>query len=148
MLFCAIGIASITSSTTSLVQGYFAKSWQLAEGIITDASWVNGGGGDGGPTCDKVTYTYKIREASYTGNRIIFGHICFSTNVMPYAKGQNVHVYYNPKEPSQSVLRVGLLSSYWFFMVTGLAFLLFGVGLIWKEKNLTNHSSGTSNGTP
>lgn len=146
MLFCAIGIVSITSSATSLIQGYFAKSWQLAEGVITEASWVNGGGGDGGPTCNKVTYTYKIREASYTGNCIIFGHICFSSDVIPYAKGQNVRVYYKPDEPSQSVLRVGLLSNYWFFMAVGLVFLLFGVGLLWYE-NLT-HSSRTSNGAP
>jgi len=147
-VFALIGIFTISSGVSAIFYGYHSQSWPTTPGIIIKASWLNGGGKNRSPPCNFASYEYEVKGQKLINDRIIFGKFCFTSITAPYSVGQSVSVHYDPISPINSVLHVGIEGRYWFFIIGGLAFLLFGAGLIWYEKHLTHRSSGTPNGAP
>jgi hypothetical protein len=86
---------------------YITSSWPLTEGRITysDARKLGGSSGPKGPvlsvTINEAIYTYHVNDYEY------FGHAPVNSKESK-TPNQTIQVYYNPNNPSQSVLYNGI----------------------------------------
>lgn len=85
---------------------------------------------EGGPTTDvrRLEYTYSVNSHSYTGHRWKFG-IPVATNGChaEFSKGQQVNVFYDLDDPSNSVLLPTDRGALYFGFLVGVLFI--GVSL-------------------
>jgi hypothetical protein len=86
-----------------------SKTWPGTEGRIVQAILVPGGGPRRSPR-PGVTYTYRVNDIEYTGDRINFDDLrnYFHTEVEEvlkrYQPNSPVPVYYDPDQPAASTL--------------------------------------------
>jgi hypothetical protein len=100
---------------TSII-AWQAKRWPKVKGIITVTpreSEIHGGSGLQTKigAIVKLQYEYEVNGIQYTGNTISFNPMITNNPTLLskylefYEKGEEVDVYYNPKNPDISVLR-------------------------------------------
>lgn len=85
------------------------KNWQQVRGVIKTASiGVMRGRFGADHEYDSVNYSYSVNNRSYNGDRASLSFFRGPVLEDPkgYKSGQSISVYYNPKNPSQSVLEL------------------------------------------
>ncbi|KAA0005652.1 MAG: DUF3592 domain-containing protein [Thermoplasmata archaeon] len=96
----------------------------------------------------KIEYSYTVNGVNYSGDKISFEIVSTTdyewaqNKVDLYYKGKNVTVYYNPENPSESVLEKGFPGYPLFptalciiFIIIGLGFITYVIISIRKEKS-------------
>jgi|GEM_PF-2245098 len=67
----------------------------------------------------RLRYIYAVESKTYTGRRYYFGsrNECNASLLRKYPEGSQHTVYYDPKDPSQSTLNVGIHPGLWFWVI-------------------------------
>ena len=130
LVFALIGAAAGVQGTHALVQSRRARSWPAVRGHVTSARFQD--------TADSHTatriyhYAYEVGGRAYSGDREHFGaRIAASRAVLRYRAGDWVNVFYNPADPAHAVLRPRYLKPAHLELFAAVAFLAFGIGVIW-----------------
>jgi len=120
--FVAVGVLVGLFFCYRLVQAVRSKSWPTVEGELSAAGLrqvqyrgVEAGGGSDGASAvvADFSYSYSVDGQTYTGQRVTFSDHVNKTMASlkklqtKYQGQERVVVYYNPANPSQSVLIPG-----------------------------------------
>jgi hypothetical protein len=112
-----------------------ALRWPTAQGEIIDARAVRMSDGESNKVLGEVvTYRYHVAGQLYSNNRLRFGVEPTPTSIVPasdnpyatssiaarYPRGKPVRVYYNPRQPENSVLHPTPNFRVWIILVAGL----------------------------
>ena len=110
-----------------------SKSWPAADGIVTVSEFTSNRDDDGSVTYGaSIAYDYNFNDIPLTGSNVHFGQYSSGdpsygrSIVQKYPVGMQVRVYYDPDDPSTSVLEPG--AGWSSFMVGGIGALF---ALIW-----------------
>jgi Protein of unknown function (DUF3592) len=153
-LIIVLGVATVVK----YIEVRRARSWRAAEGkIIASRSAVRShsvpGPGRSATTSElrnfaDVKYAFKVGDVSHKGTRISIGEDLGNTDVAEklarYPVGAHVTVYYNPKDPTESVLErdppPGLFQGMaWFLALLVSVGVLAGTGLEAIEAIVREH---------
>lgn len=136
LVFVSIGLALLFNSIRGRIKVNVARDWPVAKGLVLESEVVeerlrNATGQATISFVPQISYEYVVNGEKLTGSRVTFGSITFDYQTaleicesFPVEKTTNV--YYNPKDPSDSVLapksKSGLRS-----IVPGVFFILVGI---------------------
>ena len=90
----------------------------------------------------RVQYTYTVEGSSYEGNTIGFGTMSHNEKsdaqeeLKSYPKGKTIVVYYDPENPSDSVLKKGV---FWPMYIVIAVMVIVLIGSIWASFALTKY---------
>jgi hypothetical protein len=111
-----------------------SQNWRSTRGWVTSSravDTVDYTGADGDPVPD-IRYNYIVGGNTHIGKRISFGKIGID-KVARYPVNRNVVVYYDPKDPDQSVLEPGISAVIYLPLWAGIFFVCIPVViLIWS----------------
>ena len=88
---------------------------------------------EGEPIQLQLRYSYAVGSSTYTGKRYYFGSIneCNSELLARYPAGSRQTVFYDPRNPSRSTLRVGVHPRLWLWGFAALiSYPLFWLGIL------------------
>ena len=148
VMFMGTGLLSAAGFIWLIIAEQDKTHWPIADGRVV-SSWVSEQEKQYSDDSDKrsivyspsVTYAYEIGGRSYRSDCIATSEWYTSRRssvekyLRRYQDGAAVKVYYNPRDPSQARLEVGLN---WMYLVFGLVIALFiGLGVwmfaIWRR---------------
>ena len=90
----------------------------------------------------RVTYAYTVEGNNYEGNTVGFGTVSHNERsdaqeeLKSYPKGKSIDVYYDPENPSDSVLKKGV---FWPMYIVIAIMLVILIGSIWASFALTKY---------
>ena len=90
----------------------------------------------------RVQYAYTVEGSSYEGNTIGFGIMSHNEKsdaqeeLKSYPNGKTIDVYYDPENPSDSVLKKGV---FWPMYIVIVIMVIILIGSIWASFALTNY---------
>jgi len=125
-VFLLIGGGLTAWGWTILQNARASATWPTAEGVITASEVTRSSSEDGVSYRPEVAYDYQAGDQFHTSYTIKFGENSYSSRgraeaiAATYPVGQQVTVYYDPEQPSRSVLEPG---------VSGGSYIVLGVGL-------------------
>lgn len=135
-LICSLlgGFAGLVG-VVAILHGSASSNWPSVEGRILRAETSYGGSMQRTKSF-RVSYSYSVNNKQHIGERIgfMFDRGTFS-NVMPYSVGQDVLVYYDPSDSSNTVLLTGVQPYYLFVAGLGIVFIMLG----WVVHRLSPH---------
>jgi len=114
----------------NLIKAKESEEWEGVDGVITSSEISEHRGEDSTTYGADVTYTYRIKGKEYEGDNVTVSEMSTSNYgraqkiVARYPKGDNVVVYYDSSDPSDSVLERGVSGGSWLLPGIGLAFLV------------------------
>ncbi|RMG15009.1 MAG: DUF3592 domain-containing protein [Deltaproteobacteria bacterium] len=134
-----VGLVLMVRQGAELYRGLAARAWPQAEGVVLESGVRRHGsaGTRGGTTYEPwVRYRYTAGGRSWTGTRIWRvgqgSTLAWARGVAAeYPAGRRVRVYYDPEDPSASLLRPGLGGGALVGFFTGLVFFLLAAGFLW-----------------
>jgi len=116
-----------------------SKSWPTVEGEITTAEVLDKRKpGERHSTYKaRIEYQYSVEGVAHSGDRVSFAGDVSSSNrgaaselTARYREGSKVAIYYDPEDPSDSVLEPGMTAMVYLFPAIGGLFLVIGVGIL------------------
>ncbi len=116
-------------------KGYKSKHWPSVEGTVIESRVYYSNGESA-----HMTYSYVVNGRKYTGNNITVESIFWYTTrsagriASRSKKGDRIKVYYNPENPGDSVLKVGVCPETYIGLVLGIIFLLVEIEMIKRSK--------------
>ena len=90
----------------------------------------------------RVKYSYTVEGTTYDGNTIGFGRMSHNERsdaqeeLKSYPKGKTIDVYYDPENPSDSVLNKGV---FWPMYIVIAVMVIMLIGSIWASFALTKY---------
>ncbi|MAS94062.1 MAG: hypothetical protein CMO55_12775 [Verrucomicrobiales bacterium] len=152
--FLAVGIYRMTPSWETIQNARASTSWTETEAKITGAriNVIEGSTSTGTPNRYQPTagYTYQVDGTEYTGENIRFAELDYHNRgarnkaqkvIDPYSNYPTVKAYYNPADPSVSVLEPGVTLATFGAITDSILWLLFGIVilgfaiyLLWPQK--------------
>jgi hypothetical protein len=90
----------------------------------------------------RVTYAYTVEGNNYEGNTVGFGTMSHNERsdaqeeLKSYPKGKTIDVYYDPENPSDSVLNKGV---FWPMYIVIVVMVIMLIGSIWASFALTKY---------
>lgn len=148
-LFLTIGIVLSLFGVKRVYDAHQSVSWLPVSGVITvsnmrvDTSTSTTGVGSRSERttstsyAPEISYDYSLAGVMYSNSDIILGGNVGTGSssrarrlINKYPLGAQVTVYYNPKDPYQSVLERGVHLETWF--VLGLGLGLIGFSMLWR----------------
>lgn len=129
-------------SIIGLYSSYQASSLETTKGIITSVRYPYG-------TLKKtasysIEYEYSVKHAKFTGKREYFGvKLSWRMAETPYSRSEQVTVFYEPENPSASVLRPLDRSAIWLGLLASAIFNFFAVFFIIQLRKGDNIFSNT-----
>ncbi|MDB4474167.1 DUF3592 domain-containing protein [Opitutaceae bacterium] len=144
-----VGIIVTAYGANKVWLGYQSSNWPQTPGIVrsigVEESYKTEKSGSGSHRYKvyeaQLTYDYQVAGRSYTGDRISFGHgptrqrhpVQSVVDGLPIGSG--VTVYYQPDNPSQSVLLPGGFELRpWGFVAVGIVFFFGGFWVALKNR--------------
>ena len=133
LLLGGVGSYLIYDSNRNMAKAAASESWQATQGKILQSDFSVRGLGRKRRATVTVGFRYNVGGKSYTGNRLSFEkQDSFRPRnaealLKPYPKGSNCMVYYNPNNPSDSVLIKGARSANNANLFAGVFFLIAGM---------------------
>ena len=138
LFWCSISFIATVMIAGQLLADLGTGDWPETEGVITSSEVYTSESSEGGTNyCLDISYEYTVDNVNYTGYRVSFSSedSCdsWSQNADDdYPEGKTISVYYDPSDPSESVLETGFagvdffLCCFFIFPLIGLV-MLFGV---------------------
>ena len=148
----AVGVAAgvgVLYATSQIVRALLAQRWDSVEGELAGVRLVHRSSGDalsGSADYSYISYRYHVAGRPYRNDRLRFGPQVAPSSPMPaidpeprddagkarlaarYPTGSPVRVYYNPRNPADSVLYRAPNAAVWVILV---ACLIFGYAALW-----------------
>tara|TARA_B100000282_G_scaffold1908_1_gene1314 strand:+ start:130 stop:600 length:471 start_codon:yes stop_codon:yes gene_type:complete len=90
----------------------------------------------------RVKYSYTVEGSNYEGNTVGFGTMSHNERsdaqeeLKSYPKGKTIDVYYDPENPSDSVLNKGV---FWPMYIVIVVMVIILIGSIWASFALTKY---------
>ena len=120
-----IGLYGLVRMMIIWKKGAQTTQWPAVEGVVTSVgvektrkSASNIGKGNGPKVTfykPRITYSYEIQGKSFIGKQVQYGmakrqrvKLVAQQDICAYSVHQTVRVYYDPNEPKESVLQIGL----------------------------------------
>ena len=148
LFFLAGGFASSIFGALSIYRAYESRGWPGVPGVVVSSKVVRISGSRSrrsGPRrtsrAAAVEYRYVVGDQEHVGRRISFAGTPAGDGardvVRRYPRGADVTVYYDPDDPSSSVLEVGMVSvAPWILIGIGLPFAFIGLAaVIWVVRS-------------
>ena len=133
LVFVTVGLGIAAFGARSVVQARASSTWPRVSGEITHSEVVQSSDSEGVSYSPLVRYDYAVGDQPFTSERICFGLARMSAGLRfartyseRYRIGSVVNVYYDPTQPSSSVLEPGISKQAFLPMAFGLGFALFG----------------------
>ena len=133
-----MGLGFLGGGISMLWSTQKSKSWPHTPGVISESEWRLTNRSNG---IAHIVYRYSVAGQSYDGNNILPGINEYTSTdeeakVRQYRPGSRVTVFYDPSDPQNSCLEVGVLTRNP-FIVLGLAifFTLNGGALAWRLRS-------------
>jgi hypothetical protein len=114
LIFGVIGLGLLVLAIVQMSKAKKASAWPTVPGTVLSSGLEEhrSHDSDGGTSVNyepRVQYQYAIMGSPFTGYRLSFGNASYSYNIAArkiaaYPQGAQVTVYYNPDDPSDSVL--------------------------------------------
>jgi len=139
-VFFLVGFGLLGYGLFQMKQSSAAGSWPTTRGTIVSCSLSDETDSDGDTMyVVKIEYSYSVRGADYTGDRLAFGYGGDSSRkahdaiLAKLQSAEHVDVRYDPREPANAVLSFGVHRSIrttlvfaitWLAFVTGFALIL------------------------
>jgi hypothetical protein len=148
--FTLLGLLFVMIGGFEFRQGMKTNDWPAAAGRIVESKVTSSPGAHHDYTVN-VRYSYEIDGQKFEGDRLRFGNKSYSkwTSAKKeqalYPPREEVQVYYNPTNPSQSVLIKGIGVS-WMMMALGLMALV--IGLVVMFHMVRSRAGATRVGIP
>lgn len=135
--FAVIGLSLFVYSIAALFNAHESRVWPSAAGRILEAQCLYATSKPA-TSARHVKYTYVVGSSSHVGEREYFGiRIANNNCTSGYKENQTVTIFYDPENPSISVLKPGLYKPAVFGLVVGAVFSVFGIGgYFYDRKNL------------
>ncbi len=117
LLFAGAGVLISRWSLSAIVRSRRSRQWPSVSGRVTSSEVSKNSVPRGTTYWANMRYEYEVEGMLYLNDIISFGQNgdatlgMASALVAQYASGQEVKVFYDPKSPKVSCLKVGLLSS-------------------------------------
>jgi len=141
-VFMVAGIAVSCWAANQLWKAFASTRWPSAEGRVISSSVemveevhrLRRGSRIEAPAYRAaVTYSYRVGDALYTGDRVSFGD--YSSSIPGHARniceryppGKTIEVYYDPEDPRVSVIEPGVSVGAVMPLLIGLVFVTVGV---------------------
>ena len=138
-----VGVGAIYLGFISVQKAMQSTDWPSVKGKVVESGIRTEKGPSSSKTGSRdsyhanVIYEYDVIGKVYTGRKVGFGEYgredeVHATKISEkYPEGEAVDVYYDPDQPSDSVLEPGSHGLPWFYIALGFPFLLFGGGLLY-----------------
>lgn len=133
-IFTALGVYLVGLASENMELAAASESWEPTDGTIL-ASGVEARGAKRRAATISIRYEYQVGDSTYTGSNLSFEKQDSYTpsiaeaKLRPYPAGAKCTVYYDPQNPTQSVLIKGAQSSNQFYFWLGLASIVTGIVL-------------------
>lgn len=138
MLFIVVGLGLMVVGATPVIETMSAADWPSTQGMIVSSDIRSRTTKGRTVRTLKVVYRYSVKGVGYKGERIRFG-----ADITPgrsssravaekYWEGKTVEVFYDPADPTQSVLERALDAE--MFVMPGLGLLFFLLGAVVTRK--------------
>ena len=101
--FLAVGVTLLVYDAKQVRMLTRSLEWPQVQGKVRSAK-VFQHKGEGGGSYAEFKYTYEVDGVGYESDRVHFGDVAASDMVLKYRIGHDVSVYYDPDDPSISVL--------------------------------------------
>ena len=132
-ILLALGTYLATQATANMAKAAASENWKSTDGQILQSGFkVRGIRRSRQAATVTVRYNYKVGDSSYVGNLLSFEkQDSFRPStaeeiLKPYPSGAKCKVYYDPTDPSKSVLIKGVRSGNTINFFVGLAMILGG----------------------
>lgn len=121
----------------AVARGLVARAWSVVSGEITQSEVKVSPSRIGSYYTPRVSYQYRVNGVTYSGWRLVFGDASLKREASArrraesFQVGNQVKVYYNPREPSQSVLEPGV--GFWTLfpaLMGGLVFVILAIATL------------------
>ncbi|HEY5706791.1 MAG TPA: DUF3592 domain-containing protein [Terrimicrobiaceae bacterium] len=129
LIFVAVGLGFAAFAARGVIQARASSAWPQVSGEITHSEITD----SDSSYSPLVRYKYSVSDRSFAGERICFGldrmfagYKFAQRYTQRYPVGSPVAVYYDPDQPSQSVLEPGITKRAFIPMAFGLGFAIFG----------------------
>lgn len=141
--FLLVGTLFSVKSLYLILNAYKSKSWPTVNGIIVSSEIEQKSVMDSHRKQYrlKIFYYYYVNNEKYESERISFSEKSYPTKIKAqeqldkYTKNSNIKVFYNPQNPTQSVIEPGWDWQNWGSIIIGVICFLIGiVGLICVRK--------------
>ncbi len=133
LIFVVVGLGIAAFGARSLIHARASSTWPHVPGEIKHSEINQSSDSDGTSYSPLVRYSYSVSGQSFTGERICFGLAKMSAGyqfaqayIERYRVGSAVLVYYDPTQPSSSVLEPGISKRAFMPIAFGLGFAIFG----------------------
>ncbi|MFX1601309.1 MAG: DUF3592 domain-containing protein [Promethearchaeota archaeon] len=121
-----------------LVKVLKSKKWPYVEGEIKKVMVYGQQDGKSVSYNVDLTYTYNVEGQKYTNHQIKLDFVHGARTFVPkifammkveqYEEGKKINVFYNPRNPNESILEHGLrLFTFFLMFVVGIGLFLFGL---------------------
>tara|TARA_B110000459_G_scaffold203300_1_gene259261 strand:- start:89 stop:715 length:627 start_codon:yes stop_codon:yes gene_type:complete len=142
IVWCSASLFATVIIGSDIIADIGTGDWEPVDGIVENSYVSTSTDGEGGTTyCLHVDYQYTVDGRTYDGERISYTaeNSCNSWSANSddeYPEGKEITVYYNPTNPSESVLLPGL-SGVDFFICCFFIFPLVGLLLLFVSIHST-----------
>lgn len=108
-MYILLSLVVVLSTATGWIaweyyMGEMSKNWQKVKGTVVETSGISKPHGVSGPAECEITYQFTVDTKTYKSYRGYFG---FQRNTSRPSEGEEIEIYYNPRNPRLSVLVTG-----------------------------------------
>lgn len=134
--FCVSGAWCLRRAFSDAIRNQAALHWPALKGIVTESSVITKSYGNPNTRtmyAPQVNVRYQFEGQSYSCQTLYFGYGTTSNrgsieaDLATFRPGQDATVYYNPRDPSESVLSPGFKGANFTFIIVGTVLLGFGL---------------------
>lgn len=136
-LFLAAGLGILAQFWSVQQLSKRVQGWPSVAGKVLSAQMHTGRGSKSTLYSARITYDYEVKGHHHRGHRVYLDAVSTSNfsdaqailNAFP--AGKTVLVYYDPSDPSESVLRRSSGGGSWIMLLGGSVFTLMGIACPW-----------------
>jgi hypothetical protein len=133
-----LGFVFLVWGISQLWTSHKSKNWAHTQGIVYQSEWVENHLNHGEGTA-KIVYRYSVDGQNYEGANILPWPNEYLTpdeqaKLRQYPVGANVTVFYDPADPQNCSLEIGVITNLTYMML-GLAmlFIISATALFWRS---------------
>lgn len=140
VVFAALGGVSIVVELVQMLRAIVSSHWDWVDGEIEDVGVKEGQKYDGARVIPVyrpiVRYRYSLNGRTYSGERLGFQGLASSSlaaarrTTKRYDVHEVVKVYVSPRDPTFSVIEVGVQRGHWLGLALGFVWLVVGCAMI------------------
>ncbi len=136
LIYGVVGLLLLVQFGGQALNYLTTTGWEQVSGTIVSSEIEDASDTTGERYVAQVVYTYEVDGAIYEGNQLDLRGSTYLSNredaeqlLAPYPIGASVMPYFDPADPSRTVLDRGLPGAIWGFVGVGSVLVLLSLGL-------------------